>query len=334
MNTTWFGIEWGAWSHIKWLPLLLVIIGLIVYKSYLTITYAHVLAGSGKKGTLLHYSPLKVLFKTFLLIMASSTLFVALLRPQWDKKEEIVQQEGRDLFIAIDISKSMLAKDIEPNRLEFAKQKIKQLVASLNSERVGLILFAGSAFVQCPLTTDSQAFFMFLNALDYSTVSTGGTAIDQAIIQALRVFKDMADRKNKLLVIVTDGEDFSHDLTAIKQQAQQQNLHIFTVGIGTETGAPVPLIDHHGVQTGHQKDKNGAIVISRLNEPLLQELSEQVGGKYIKATTNDADIQELVSLVNRFEKEKIDDKKIDHYQEQYHWFLLISFICFALEWIL
>lgn len=333
MNINWFDVHWGAWSNIRWFPLLIILYGLIAYKTYVTFYYAQRLAGTRKAGRLLNYRPAKIIVKAFFLALGCSSLFVALLRPRWDKKEEIVTQKGRDLFIAIDISKSMLAKDLEPNRLEFAKNKIKALVQSLDSERVGLILFAGSAFVQCPLTTDYLAFFMFLDALDHSTVSAGGTAIDQAITQALHSFKNNNQRKNKLLVLVTDGEDFSHDLSAIKQQAHEQGLHIFTLGIGTEHGAPVPLIDHLGAQTGHQKDKQGSIVISRLNEPLLKELSEQVGGRYIQATTSDQDIKELVSQVQAFEKETLDDKKVDQYQEQYHWFLLITFICFALEWI-
>lgn len=333
MNINWIDIQWGAWSNIRWFPLLIMLLGLIAYKAYLTFYYAQRLAGDRKTGRLLNYSPAKIILKALLLILGVSSLFIALLRPQWNKKEETIKQQGRDLFIAIDISKSMLAKDLDPNRLEFAKKKIKQLVQSLDSERVGLILFAGSAFVQCPLTTDANAFFMFLDALDHSTVSSGGTALDQAITQALQSFADNNQRKNKLLVLVTDGEDFSRDLSSIKQQAHEQDLHIFTLGVGTEQGAPVPLVDHLGVQTGHQKDKQGSIVISRLNEPLLKELSEQVGGRYIQATTSDQDIKELVSQVQAFEKETLDDKKVDQYQEQYHWFLLVTFICFALEWI-
>lgn len=335
MITSLFGITWAADYNWLWIISLVLLSSFAVYKARLTFKFAQQLTnGRSYKNILIHYSPAKTYVKTLLLMLGFLSLCAALLRPQWDKKEEIVPQMGRDLFIAVDISKSMLAKDIAPNRLEFAKQKIKHLVSTLASDRVGLILFAGSAFVQCPLTRDYQAFFMFLDALDNSTVASGGTAIDQAIVQALTMFKSMADKKNKLLVLVTDGEDFSPNLSNIKESALQEGLHIFTLGVGTSEGAPIPLFDSTGKQLGHQKDKNGTVVISRLNEQLLTDLSTSLGGKYLHATKDDSDIKKLVSLVQSFEKETIEDTKIDHYQEQYHWFLLVSLLSFALEWIL
>ncbi|BDC34845.1 BatB protein [Candidatus Dependentiae bacterium Noda2021] len=335
MNSSLFGITWAAEYNGLWIAVIFLLWLLVVYKAVLHFKVVRQLtSGRSYNNILAHYSPLKTYLKTCLLLLGIISLGAALLRPQWGKKEEVVHQMGRDLFIAVDISKSMLAKDVTPNRLEFAKQKIKQLVNTLASDRVGLILFAGSAFVQCPLTRDYQAFFMFLDALDNSTVASGGTAIDQAIQQALTIFKSMADKKNKLLVLVTDGEDFSPNLSSIKESALQEGLHIFTLGVGTPEGAPIPLFDPAGKQMGHQKDKNGTVVISRLNEQLLSDLSHKVGGKYLHATKDDSDVKKLVSLVQSYEKESLEDTKIDHYQEQYHWFLLVSLMCFALEWIL
>jgi len=257
-----------------------------------------------------------------------------LLRPQWDKREEVVQQEGRDLFVAVDISRSMLAEDYKPNRLEFAKEKIKKLVSKLKSERVGLLIFSGSTMVQCPLTSDYSAFFMFLDQLDVETISSGTTALDQPITRVLEIFEGMEGKKTKLLVIFTDGEDFSSNLAAVRQRAADQGVKIFTMGVGTPEGVPIPLINEKGERQGHIKDKAGNIVISRLNEGILSALASETGGIYLRLTDNDKDLKQLISVVEQFEKEKFEDKKLPALQEQYHYFLLVSFVCFAIEWLL
>ena len=213
-------------------------------------------------------------------------------------------------------------------------EKIKELLKKLSCERVGLILFSGTAFVQCPLTSDYSAFYLYLDAVDAELISSGTTALDQAIKQAITSFSTMPNRKNKLLVLFTDGEDFSHNLSAIKHEALQENLSIFTIGIGTTEGAPVPLFDVHGIQVGHQKDARGNVVISRLNEGILTALSHDVGGQYIKTTHHDDDIVQLVRSIASREKETIGEQKLSRYEDQYHYFLLVSFICFVLEWLL
>jgi Ca-activated chloride channel family protein len=277
----------------------------------------------------------RLVIKALLCVLGFIFLTSTFLRPQTYKKDQVIKQEGRDLLIAVDVSRSMLAQDCEPNRLAVTKQKIRTLVNQLSSDRVGLVLFSGSACVQCPLTSDYAAFFMFLDALDVETISSGSTALDQAIRQSLEVFKQVPSRKNKLLVLFTDGEDFSTNLSGIKQEAQQERLTIFTLGVGTMQGAPIPLFDEKGKQIGHQKDKKGSVVISRLNEVMLQELAQETGGFYVRVTCeNDKDIATLVQKVTSYEKEHFEDKKLAQREEQYHWLLMVSFICFALEWIL
>jgi len=144
----------------------------------------------------------------------------------------------------------------------------------------------------------------------------------------------MKNKKNKLLIIFTDGEDFSSDLRAYKQQALAENLHVFTVGVGTTEGAPIPLFDVQGKQIGHQKDAKGNVVISRLNEGVLDTLAHDAGGKYIRLTQDDADLSKLAREIQSFEKEYIEDKTFNRLEDQYPYFLLVSFICFALEWLL
>lgn len=327
-------IHWGSAQNGIYTLLLVPVIILLAYRFWRSYTVIRVLTQFGAHKFLHNASLLKLFVRSALYFLAFLFLCLALMRPQWNKKEQIVMQEGRDLFIALDISGSMLATDMSPNRLEFAKKKIKALVNSLSSERVGLILFSGSTFVQCPLTSDYGAFFMFLDQVDTQTISSGTTAIDKAIAQALEAFASSSNKKNKLLVLVTDGEDFSTNLSQLKQQAHDQGMIIFTVGIGTATGAPIPLYDQQGKQQGHQKDKNGAVVISRLNEALLQTVAADVGGMYLHATPNAADIGQLVKKLERIEKEKNEEKKWSAYEDQYPLFLLVTFIALCLEWIL
>lgn len=325
-----WGITWACPSHLIYSPLLIGVLGLLLYRLKRVQQVVVLLTREMLHG----FSWSKQWIKLILFFLAYCAIFCAFLRPQWGKKEERIAQQGRDLFIALDISKSMLAQDIKPNRLQCAKQKIKQLVQQLSCERVGLILFSGSAFVQCPLTSDYAAFYMFLDQLDVETISFGATALDQAIMYALRAFNVGPERKNKLLVIVTDGEDFSHNLTEVAEQAAQENLHIFTLGVGTTQGAPIPLVDIHGKAQGHQKDSKGAVVISRLNEQMLSKLAQDCHGMYITMSSDDHDIRTLLKVVSSYEKESLEDKKVTQYHEQYPYFVAVAFVLLALEWIL
>ena len=330
----WFAISWGAFDNNSVLPFVIFSICLLIYRYYKKQSVIAILAGTHYSSLIKNVSRTKPIMQLFFMSVGLIFLFLSLLRPQWNKAQETVMHEGRDLYIALDISRSMLAADCEPNRLAWAKHKIKRLVSKLSCERVGLILFSGSAFVQCPLTADYSAFFSYLDAVDAEFISSGTTAIDQAIKQTLNSFASIPSRKNKLLVLFTDGEDFSHDLSGIKKEAAQAQLSIFTVGIGTHEGAPVPVIDQFGVQIGHQKDKSGNVVISRLNERMLHTLSRDAGGSYVCATKSDEDIISLIGAVQVFEKEQLGQTTVSKLEDQYHYFLLVSFVCFALDWLL
>jgi len=330
-----FTIHWGASEYAPLFLLLIPIsflLVLAVWKKERIITF---LTDGGRRSFLIkHYSFSKQILKSFLFAVACIVLIASLLHPQWNKKEEKVSYQGRDLLIALDISRSMLAKDMNPDRLSFAKAKIHALVNSLPSDRVGLILFAGAPCLVCPLTTDYDSFFMFLDQVDSTATSAGGTALDQVIKEGIAQFSKMADRKNKLLVIFTDGEDFSADLARMKKEALALNLKIFAFGVGSAEGAPVPAFDTQGKQTGYEKDNKGSIVISHLNGALLKKLVNETGGYYHQATKNNQDIQKMVAQLGAFDKEKIDEKKRESYQEQYMWFVLGAFICLVIEWLL
>jgi Ca-activated chloride channel family protein len=332
MNITWANIEAG-WIVVS------IIIGacVVLVHRIVKVRSAVGLLGSlvTRKRLLVAFSMPKVILKGFLFLFGLCCIALTLMHPQWNIKQEAVAQHARDVIIALDISRSMLATDCVPNRLECAKKKIKDLVKQLSCERVGLMLFSGTAFMQCPLTSDHSSFFMFLDQVDVETIASGSTAFDQAILAALNTYKSVEGKKTKLLVMVTDGEDFSSNLSKIKQRVRDENMHVFTLGIGTSQGAPIPLFNEQGVQVGHMKDKKGAVVISRLNEGILSAVAHDSGGMYIRMTPHDqSDLNTLTAQIQQFEKEKIEDKLFSRMEEQYPYFLAVGFIALLIEWLL
>lgn len=292
------------------------------------------LTGMNQKNLITGFSSFKQTLKLICSFIALASLFFAILRPQWNKQEELCIQEGRDLYICLDISRSMLATDCIPSRLEMAKEKIKKLLSLLSCDRVSLIIFSGSAFILCPLTSDHNAFMLFLETVDVETISSGSTSIENALKLVISTINQGQNKKNNLALLFTDGEDFSLNLALSKQEAKNLNLSIFAIGIATKEGAPIPLYDSHGKQIGHQKDHSGKIVISRLNEEILSSLVSDLGGKYIQTTEDSKDIQEISNLVSTYEKERFEEKKVSRMQDQYPVFIIISLLFFALEWLL
>ena len=194
-----FGIFFANYDRFYYLYFLVPVLFLLMYRIIKIFKQRKKIVADKYLHLVLHnYSPLKKMVKTILYFIGIFFIIAAFLRPQWDKKEQMISQEGRDVIIAIDISRSMLAQDVKPNRLKFAKEKIKKLLYNLSCERVGLIVFSGSTIVQCPLTTDYSAFFLFLDQLDVDTISQGTTALDKAIKTALDVFESMPTKKTKL----------------------------------------------------------------------------------------------------------------------------------------
>ncbi len=334
MKKTLFGITWANVENIWWTPVLIAVMIVLMYwlrkrravaKQLVAREHTHLLFSG--------YSSQRLVIKNWLYRFTFCFLFLALLQPQWGKKEQAVTQEGRELFIALDISRSMLASDVKPHRLAFAKSKIKKLLQLLPSDRVGLMVFSGASVIQCPLTRDTSLFTMFLDQIDAESISSGTTAIDQALKKVIVMFQELPARKHKALVVFTDGEDFSRDLTSVKEEAQKIGLHIFTYGVGTEQGAPVPVLNDQGLPVGYEKNEQGNVILSRLNTGILAVLSAQTGGHYITATQSDEDIKGLVACVEQYEKETFEDKQLATQEERYPFFLLGALICMILEWL-
>jgi Ca-activated chloride channel homolog len=328
-------VHWAGFDRIVFLPLFLIFIIFIIKNYRHTMSaVAQLVHPFHRKKIFTHFSPRRQWLKTFLLCAGIGGIFLALLQPQWGKKEQSVMQEGRDVLVLLDISRSMNAKDIKPNRLDFAKLKIRALLDKLACDRVGLIVFSGSAFVQCPLTADHAAFLMFLDHVDTEIVSSGTTALDTALAKALEVFSSAQGRKNKLAILLTDGEDFSCNLDTTTNRALGENLHIFAIGIGTKDGAPIPIFANDGTQTGHETNEKGEIVLSHLGEKTLTTLCSNVKGLYVPMTYDDGDIDTISARVAHYEKEKFGDKKVSLFEDQYPWLLGFAWGCLLLEWIL
>jgi Ca-activated chloride channel family protein len=273
--------------------------------------------------------------RALLWLLALVGLLIAFLAPQWGESSQLAPQKGRDIVVAVDVSKSMLAQDFKPNRLLFAKGKIKKLINSLYGDRVGLILFSGDAFVMCPLTRDKDILLAFLDDAQVETISGGTTNTAKAIEVAVKMMKQVGGSATKLLTIFTDGEDFSQGLAAAGDLAKKEGLHIFTIGVATTKGAPIPNVDLNGAKDGFVKNKQGVVVISKLNRKLLRDISVKCGGDYVEAvSSDDSDMQEVVNFITKFERKQITAKVLSVQAEKYYYFAALSLVLLLIEWIL
>ncbi len=220
--------------------------------------------------------------KSAVVMLGVLFLILALIGPQWGFRWQEIKRRGVDLVIALDVSKSMLAQDIKPSRLDRAKLAIQELLPMVKGDRIGLVAFAGTSFVQCPLTVDHGALLLTLEELDTNSIPRGGTAIANAIRDSLKVFASSAP-DSRALIVMTDGESHEGDAITAAKEAAKQGVKIFTVGVGTPDGELVPITDAQGHQT-FLKDREGRTVKSRLEEGLLQQIALETGGSYIRAT--------------------------------------------------
>jgi Ca-activated chloride channel family protein len=278
------------------------------------------------------------MIKTVLVISATILALIALARPQWGFEWQEVKKTGLDIIIAMDVSKSMLATDVKPNRLERSKFAIKDLMKKLNGDRVGLVAFAGTAFLQCPLTIDYNGFLLSLDDLSTYTIPRGGTSISSAIRESLQAFSINAadtsvDKKYRILIIITDGEDFEGDAIAAAKEAAAAGVKIFCVGVGTQEGELIPISEGYA-QKEYLSDKSGEIVKTRLNEEVLKEIAISTGGSYVRATQSEFGLVLLYDKsISRLEKRDIDAKMKKHYQERFQYFLAAAVLLLTIEMI-
>ncbi|MDP2928920.1 MAG: VWA domain-containing protein [Candidatus Omnitrophota bacterium] len=255
---------------------------------------------------------------------------LALARPEWGFEWQEVKRTGLDILIGIDVSKSMLAMDMRPTRLERVKYAVKDLIRKLSGDRIGLIAFAGTSFLQCPLTIDYNGFLLTLDDLNTETIPRPGTAISSAIKEAMDILKG-ADKKFKIFILITDGEDLEGDAIKAAGEAAQAGVRIYCVGVGTPEGDMISTIGEHG-ERGYLADKAGQVIKTRLNEDLLKRIAIATGGNYVRATPSDFGLILLYDKsISKLEKREIETKMKKNYQERYQIFLGLAVAFLLLE---
>lgn len=278
------------------------------------------------------YSSSRYRWKFVFFLLAFLFLVLGIANPQIGTKLEEVKREGIDLIIALDVSNSMKAEDLSPNRLERAKRAMLQLLEELHSDRLGIIVFAGQAYTQLPITTDYAAAKLFLNTVDTDIVPTQGTAIGAAIELANESF-NYEEGGNKALIIVTDGENHEDDAIQAAKEAVEKGIRIFTIGMGTPTGAPIPVFQN-GRQMGFRQDNQGNTVVSSLNEEMLREIAGIGNGSYIRATNASVGFERILDELSGMEKAEFESQVYTDYEDRFQFFLAASFLFYLFFLIL
>jgi len=261
----------------------------------------------------------KSMLKVLVLSLAIACLTIALVNPKIGTKIETVKREGVDVVFALDVSKSMLAEDIAPNRIDKSKQLVTQIINSLAGDRIGIIGYAGSAFPQVPITTDFSSAKLFLSSMNTDMVSSQGTAITQAIEMAQTYYND-EDQANRVLFLISDGEDHEGNAAEIAEEAVKLGIRIFTIGVGTEQGGPIP-IKKNGILQYYKRDQNNEQVITRLNDETLIEIAEVGNGEYIDGTNTKEVVETVTAILNGMDKKEFESKQFTDFKDQFQWFL-------------
>ena len=274
-------------------------------------------------------SRFKAMLKLVVLAMAVVCFCIALVNPKVGTKLETVKREGVDIVFAIDVSKSMLAEDVAPSRLEKAQQLTAQIINNLVSDRVGIIAYAGKAVPQLPITTDYAAAKMFLQNMNTDMLSSQGTAIDEAI-QLSRTYFNDAEQTNRVLVIISDGEDHKDLNLDVAKAAAKEGIKIFTIGVGSEKGGPIPL-KRNGVVMRYKKNQKGETVITKLNPNTLTAIAEEANGLFIQGQNTKQVTEKIAEILNKLEKKEFEAKEFSEFKDQFQWFLGLGLFFLILD---
>jgi Ca-activated chloride channel family protein len=272
----------------------------------------------------------KPLWKLVLLIAGMVILLIGMANPQIGTRMEEVKLEGVDIFIALDVSNSMKAEDIKPNRLEKARLEIRNLVKRLSGDRVGLIVFAGEAYTQFPLTTDYAAAELFIDAVDTDIVPVQGTAIGKAIKQTEKSF-DFEESTTKVLIIITDGENTEGEIFETAEEASDKGIIIYAIGMGSSAGTPIPVYDARGQRVDFKRDRKGEVVMSRLDRLSLEKMVSYGKGKYFQGTTTQDELNEIYEDINALEKREFGTKQFTDYESRFQYFVAAGLFLLLVE---
>jgi Ca-activated chloride channel homolog len=276
-------------------------------------------------------STIRAWVRFILFVLGMTMLIIAIANPQTGGRLTEVKVEGIDMMIALDVSNSMNAEDIAPTRLERSKQAISQLIDKLRNDRIGMIVFAGDAYVQLPITSDYSAAKMFLSSISTDMVQSQGTDVEAAIKLAEKSFETTKSKK-KVLVIITDGESHESDPVSEAKKASDAGIVIHTIGMGSEGGAPIP--EYYNGQKIYKKDPQGNTVITKLNEEILTKLAEAGNGMYVRASNSEAGLNTIFKQIQGMEKEKLGSKVYTDFDSKYQPFLALAIVLFVIQIVL
>ncbi len=321
-----------AQPHYLYLLLIVPLLwGIFLYSSYLRKRnikrYGNIAVLQGLMPDVSRYKPsIKFGFQ----LAAITLLIFVIAGPQFGSKLETVKKQGVEVMVALDVSNSMLAKDITPNRLEKSKQMLSRLVEELSNDKVGLIVFAGDAYTQLPITSDHLAAKMFLSSITPGLVPTQGTAIGSAIRLALRSFSP-DESADKTIIILTDGENHEDDATAMAKEAAAKGIKVHVVGVGSPQGVPIPMSEKDNT---FRKDKEGNVVISKLNELMAQEIAQAGEGTYVRADNTTTALRTLLREIEKMQTSEIESKVYSEYDEQFQGIALIVLLLLLIDILL
>ncbi len=268
--------------------------------------------------------------KVCLLTVCSAVMIGALARPQIGTRLEEVKREGRDIIVAIDVSKSMLAEDMTPSRLEKAKHEVSGLIDRLQGDRIGLIVFAGEAFVQCPLTLDYSAAKLLLSVVNPDLIPLPGTNISHAIRKAVESF-DQNEPQHKVLVLITDGEDHTGEAETAAEEASEAGIVIYSVGIGSAEGVPIPEMNETGMVTGYKKDSEGRTIVTKLDELTLEKIALTTNGVYYHTSPEESELDALYEEIAAGEAKELGMMQVTQFEERFQFFLGLFIILLVWE---
>ncbi|HPR32605.1 MAG TPA: VWA domain-containing protein [Prolixibacteraceae bacterium] len=268
-------------------------------------------------------------WKFWLLCFALAFLIVGIARPQFGSKLQKMKRKGIEIIIALDVSNSMMAEDIQPNRLERAKMAISRLTERLSNDKIGLIVFAGDAYTQIPITTDYASAKLFLSAISTHIVPVQGTAIGAAIDLGIRSFTPDTE-SSKAMIIITDGENHEDDAVEMARLAAENNIVVHTIGMGLPQGGPIPLYNASG-QKDFRRDKSGNVVVTKLDEKTLQQVAAAGNGKYIRANNTEVGINSLFDEINKLQKTELESRVYSDYNDQFIYFIVVALALVLIE---
>lgn len=261
-------------------------------------------------------------------------LIIALANPQKGTSIEKKERTGTDLMVCLDVSNSMLAEDLKPNRISRAKQSLTQLVNQLEGDRIGIVVFAGTSFVHLPITSDYTAAKTFIDVIDTKLIETQGTSIAESLEKAFSAFENQDETKrSRSIILISDGEDNEEGALDATKEIAKEGVVVNTIGLGQTEGTPIPIFDKYG-RSEYKKDGNGNIVLTKLNEALLKEIAKEGNGVYIRANNTSIGLDNILARINKMEKNEYEAVAYKNYDSKFYIFALISLFFLVLEWII